>query len=406
MAAKNTSVVIASANANDLSFTSGAGAQNNVRQLINHLEGGLNGAHTIRTVTIRDSTVAGSLTITLVSMAAGTVLLINGVPFTSKGTAATTGNNEFDISGGTDTLDAAALAAAINASTTAGITGVLTATSALGVVTLTASAPGAGSNAITVENLGVVATGTVTCAGVDAADAIAINGQAITAHATVAANNQFVVGASNAATATNLAACINGSTTAIVSKHVRALARAAVVHLFARYGGPAGNAITLTTTDGTDLAVSGTGRLEGGTLAQYEGAQATVGLSVGAPDGGTYRTTINGVNVDVTGSIGDAAATVALIVAAINNSVNPLVRDSVYAVAESPDVTLVARRGGHPGNAVTVSVTGTEYTADGARLTTGALPTVSVVTGGTQTAVGGGANMAGGSNSTAIVCTL
>lgn len=402
MASKVTSLQVTSLNANDVAFTSSAGAQNNLRKFIEHLEGGLNGAQTIRTATIRDNATAGTVTITLVSMAAGTVLLINGVPFTSKGSAGTAGNNEFDIST-SDTAAAAALAASINASTTAGVVGAMTATSALGVVTLTAVA---GAGAISVENLGVVATGTATCSAVDAADAISINGQAITAHATTSANNQFVVGATDAATATNLAACINASTTAIVNKHVRALARSAVVHLFAKYGGIAGNAITLTTNDATDLAVSGSGQLTGGTAAQREGAQATQTTVVSGADGGTYRTTINGVNVDATGTNGNDTATAASIVVAINGSTSALVRGHVTATSSSGTVTLTAVRGGHLGNAITVSVTGTGYTATGARLTGGTVPTVAVIAGGNQSPVGGGAVSSGGANDTAITCTL
>jgi hypothetical protein len=407
MASKNTVLTVTSLNSGDLSFDSDNGAKNNIRHFIDHLEGGLNGSHTIRTATIRDSAVAGSATITLASMAAGTVLLINGVPFTAKGSAATSGNNEFDISGGTDTLDATALAAAINASTSTGISGVLTATSASAVVTITAAQPGLGSNGITIENLGVVATGTATCSSVDAADNISINGQAITAHATTAANNQFVVGATDAATATNLAAAINGSTTAIVSKHVRALARAAVVHIFAKYGGIAGNAITLATSDGTDLAVSGTGRLTGGTAAQHEGAQATQTVTISGADGGNYTVLVNGVTTgNVAGTNGNDTATAASIVAAINGLTDALVRGHVTAANSSGVITLTAVRGGHLGNAITVSATGTGATAGGTRLTGGALPTVSVVAGGTQTPVGGGANLTGGSNSTAISLTL
>lgn len=406
MASKNTALVVASLNANDLLFETAGGAANNLRRLLNHLEGGLNGSHVIRTVTVRDSAVAGSLTIALASMAAGTVLLINGVPFTAKGSTATAGNDEFDISGGTDTLDATALAAAINASTSTGILNAVTATSSVATVTLTAAQPGASGGGITVENLGVVATGTATCASVDAADAIAINGQAITAHATVAANNQFIVGATDAATATNLAAAINGSTTAIVSKHVRAVARLAVVHIFARYGNIAGNAITLTTTDGTDLAVSGTGRLAGGTVTQREGVQATQTTVVSGADGGTYATIVNGVTINATGTNGNDTTTAASIVMAIAASTDALVRGHVTATSSAGTVTLTAVRGGHLGNAITVSVTGTGYTATGARLASGALPTVAVITGGAQTPVGGGANMTGASNGTALTLTL
>jgi hypothetical protein len=284
------------------------------------------------------------------------------------------------------------------------VVNVLTATSSEGVVTLTAQ-PGAST--ITVENLGVVATGTATCASVDAADSISINGQAITAHATTAANNQFVVGATDAATATNLAAAINGSTTAIVSKHVRALARSAVVHIFARYGGIAGNAISLSTSDGTDLAVSGTGRLTGGTAAQHEGAQASNTVTVSGADGGNYTVTINGVSTgNVAGTNGDDTATAVSIVAAINGLTDALVRGHVTAANSSGVITITAVRGGHLGNAITLAATGTGATAGGTRLTGGALPTVSVVAGAGATPTGGGAYSTGGSNGTVLNLTL
>lgn len=403
--AVKTSILLTRNKTGSLTFGSTHSIRDDIQRLLNFIQGALGGAGDgASSIAIRENSVAATpLTITLASMAAGTVLLINGVPFTAKGSAATAGNNEFDISGGTDTLDAAALATAINASTSTGVYNALTASSSGAVVTLTPAGAGAGSNCITVENLGVVATGTATCSAVDAADAIAINGQAITAHATTAANNQFVVGATDAATATNLAACINASTTAIVNKHVRALARAAVVHIFAKYGGIAGNAISLTTTDGTDLAVSGTGRLTGGTLAQYEGAQATQTVTISGADGGNYTVTINGVSTgNVAGTNGDDTATAVSIVAAINGLTDALVRGHVTAANASGVITLTAVRGGHLGNAISVAATGTGATAGGTRLTGGTVPTVAVVAGGTQTAVGGGATTTGGTNDAAV----
>lgn len=407
MASKITALQVTSLNANDVSFTSGAGAQNNLRKFIDHLEGGLNGAHTIRVAYLRDNATAGAVTVTLASVAAGTVLLINGVPFTAKGSAATTGNDEFDISGGTDTLDAAALAAAINASTTTGIVGVVTATSLNAVVTITAAQAGRGSNAITVESLGVVATGTFTFTSVDNNDACAVNGVTLTAKTTVSdATVEFAVGASNAATATNFAALINSTaTSALITRHVRALARSNVVHLFAKYGGVAGNAITTTSADADIVAAQA--RLAGGTLAQYEGAQATTALAVVGADGGTYRTTINGVDIDVTGTNGDDAATFTDIAAAINASTDPLVAGFVRATdAEDGTGTLMAIRGGHQGNAITSAVTGTGYSVGGARLTGGAVPTVLVFAGGSATPLQSGARMTGGGADTAITLTL
>lgn len=399
-------VEITRANAGDIFLNSTDGADQSVRKICNLLEAGMVGARNVTTVKVRDNAVAATpVTITLASMAAGTVLLINGVPFTAKGSAATSGNNEFDISGGTDTLDATALAAAINASTSTGVYNVLTASSSSAVVTLTPV--GAGSNGITVENLGVVATGTYTFTSVDDGDALAINGVTLTAKTTVAdATVQWAKGSSDAACATNFAALINSSaTSALITKHVRALARSNVVHLFAKYGGIAGNAITTTSADG-DIVVSGA-RLTGGTLAQYEGVQASQTVTISGADGGNYTVTINGVSTgNVVGTNGDDTATAVSITAAINSLTDALVRGHVTAANSAGVITITAVRGGHLGNAITLAATGTGATAGGARLVNGAVPTVSVVAGGVQTPVGGGAFATGGTSDAQLTYTL
>lgn len=389
-----------------LSFVSGHSIRDDIQRLLNFISGAMGGAGDgAASISISENAVSGSLTVTLASVAAGTVLLINGVPFTAKGSAATAGNNEFDISGGTDTLDAAALAAAINASTTAGIVGVVTATSAAAVVTLTSVESGRVANALTAESLGVVATGTFTFTAVDNNDACTINGLTLTAKTTVAdATVQFAVGATDAATAANFAALVNSTaTSALITKHVRALARSNVVHLFAKYGGMGGNAITITSGD-ADIVASGA-RLTGGTVVQYEGAQATLSATVAGADGGTYRTTINGVNVDATGTNGDDTATAVSIAAAINASVDPLVSGFVRASSAVGTVTLLAVRGGHQGNSITVAVTGTNYAVDditSGRMEGGAGVSALVAAGGTATILGNGAHMSSGANDTAV----
>ena len=76
---------------------------------------------------------------------------INGVAFTAKASGAT--GNQFNI-GANVTAPAATLAAATNASNTAGIVNVVSASSAEGVVTLTSVVPGLVGNAITLaENM-------------------------------------------------------------------------------------------------------------------------------------------------------------------------------------------------------------------------------------------------------------
>lgn len=388
-----------------LTFGSGRSIRYELQRLVNFIQGALGGAGDGATsAVIQENATGGSLTITLSSFAAGQVLLINGVPFTALSGSATAGNNEFNVSGN-DTADAAALAAAITASTSTGIVNTVTATSATNVVTLTSVGAGAVSNAITVENLGVPATGTFTFTAVDNNDACAVNGVTLTAKTTVVdATVQFAVGASNAATATNFAALINSTATSpLITKHVRALARSNVVHLFAKYGGTGGNAITTTSADG-DIVVSGA-RLTGGVAMEYEGAQATLDATVAGADGGTYRTTINGVDVDATGTNGDDTATAASIAAAINASTNALVLGFVRASSSLGTVTLLAVRGGHQGNAITVAVTGTNYAIDdivSGHLEGGAPPTTATVTGGLASILGNGGRMSGGANDTAV----
>jgi hypothetical protein len=156
--AKNTNLTIASTNANDLSFSSGDGAQNNVRKVIEHLEGALNGSRTVRTITIRDTAVAGTGTITLASATAGQAVRISGLTYVAVSGTPVVANREFKV-GVSDTADAVSLVAAINGNATT--SKLCTATSALGVVTLTAN-PGVAGNAITLEALGVLASATIT----------------------------------------------------------------------------------------------------------------------------------------------------------------------------------------------------------------------------------------------------
>lgn len=90
--------------------------------------------------------VQASGTITFSSLAADDTVTVNGVIFTAK--VSPSGTNQFAL-GASDTIAAANFAAKINASALAGIVNVVTATSALGVITLTAVQPGLSGNAVT-----------------------------------------------------------------------------------------------------------------------------------------------------------------------------------------------------------------------------------------------------------------
>jgi phage tail sheath gpL-like len=106
---------------------------------------------------------------------------------------------------------------------------------------------------------------TVTCASVDAADTVTVNGVVLTAvsDATPGAN-EFDMSGTDAACATSLAAAINGSASAMLSTVVSASADDDVVTISCKHKGYLGNAVTLASSDAGRLAVSAA-RLAGGT---------------------------------------------------------------------------------------------------------------------------------------------
>jgi phage tail sheath gpL-like len=116
------------------------------------------------------------------------------------------------------------------------------------------------------------ATGTVTCASVDAGDTVTIDGRVYTAianGATPANSAEFSVSTTNTLCAANLVAAIIASEKNDTTSKVTASNAAGVVTITARAEGTGGNAITLTSSDGTDLAVSG---------ATLSGGSATGGI--------------------------------------------------------------------------------------------------------------------------------
>lgn len=332
------------------------------------------------TVQAEHTGVAATGTITLASCAAGTVIEVNGVPFTAVNGAATAGNNEFDISG-TDAADATSLAASINASTTGGISGVVTATStgASGVVTVTSSRKGPGGNALTLKTLGVVGTGIVTYVTPSGTQTVVVNGVTV---------YNATAGATATLTAAAAAAAINASSNALVLGHVRALSRAGVLHVFATKPGTVGNAITLSCTGTGATATVTNGRLAGGANTSSEGVAATGTLTLTSWLN-TETVAVNGVTitahtntqannqVDISGSDTADAANLAL---AINNSTTAALAD-VIATPSGNVVTVSARRGGTVGNAITLSSGQASVVANVARLATGAVPVTVVVSG-------------------------
>lgn len=120
----------------------------NVEKLFRQLAGG----HKTVTYTVacRNSAVAASGTVTCAAVQAADTVTIGGVTFTAVNGSPT--GNQFDMSLATNTLVAADLVRSVNASSTAGVTGCITADNVAGVVTFTAAVPGKIGNAITLAS--------------------------------------------------------------------------------------------------------------------------------------------------------------------------------------------------------------------------------------------------------------
>lgn len=122
--------------------------KSNLQNLINYLNGALNGTYGNVTVDARMGETAATATITSTGSAANAeTMVVNGVTFTAQTSGAT--GDQFNISATVGT-QATNIANAINNSSTAGVADV-TATVLAGVVTLTCDIPGTVGNAMTLS---------------------------------------------------------------------------------------------------------------------------------------------------------------------------------------------------------------------------------------------------------------
>lgn len=102
----------------------------------------------------------GTFTVGTAPLTAGDTLTIGGLPLTGVAGSRTSGNDDFSVDGVTVSIVAAEIAAAINDPANS-FSALVVATAVLGVVTITAQAPGAGGNAITIAS----STGDVVASG-------------------------------------------------------------------------------------------------------------------------------------------------------------------------------------------------------------------------------------------------
>lgn len=208
----------------------------------------------------------------------------------------------------------------------------------------------------------VAATGTVTCAGVQAGDTVTINGLVYTAVSGAKADNtEFSIDTGDNECAADLADSINNDTRSGTLGDVSATVATNVVTCTSDQSGTDGNAVTLVSSNGTRLAVSGSGTFTGGLDADV----ATVnGLTYTAVSGAKA----NNAQFSVDG--GDNAAAADLADSINNDTRTPITVPTVDVVASVSTnvVTIDASEGGELGDDIDISGTA-NITASGATLT-------------------------------------
>lgn len=200
--------------------------------------------------------------------APGDTATVNGVALTAVAGAPV--GAQFQIGGTTDDT-ATNLAQAIELNV-----GVVTASAATNVVTITARASGTAGNAITLATSvpAVLLLSGATLSGGTDGDTVTINGtvfMAVTGTPYVT-NNEFQVGGTTDITAANLASAINNSASVSIFKVVFGRDSTNVVTIKARKSGTAGNSITLASSVPLVLIPSGanlTGGTDGGANNQF-----------------------------------------------------------------------------------------------------------------------------------------
>ncbi len=199
-------------------------------------------------LTAKQHNATGTCTVDVSACDNGDTVTINGYAFTC-GAAQDLTTGTFNIAS-TDAAGNASLAACINASTDPLIAGIVTATASATVTTIRAVTAGTAGNSLTFVS--------------DDADGLAVSGAGTLTNGAAPAAGEWECTGSLTQQATSFAAAVNASTNALLLNLVTATSLVGVATITASVPGVAGNTMTLAKS-GTNIAVSGTGRLTGGT---------------------------------------------------------------------------------------------------------------------------------------------
>lgn len=129
-----------------------------------------------------------------------------------------------------------------------------------------ASGDSAPSLTLAIDDYAVAASGTITHASVSANDTVTVNGVVFTAKSSGASGNEWNIGASNTTSAAAFVVAFNASASAKTNLLITATSALGVVTLTAIRTGLDGNAFTLVSSNGTRLAVTGSGYLASGAV--------------------------------------------------------------------------------------------------------------------------------------------
>lgn len=217
------------------------------------------------------------------------------------------------------------------------------------------------------------ATGTITAASVQAGDTVTINGLVYTAVAGAKQDNtEFSIDTGNNECAADLADSINNDVRAGTLGDVSAVAVADEVTVTTDVEGTDGNAITLVSSNGTRLAVSGSGTLTGGVDADI----ATVnGLAYKAVAGAKSNNTEFSIDTSDTAAATDLADSIN------NDARTPITEPEISYVATSNlgVVTITADiNAGADGNGIDIAGTA-NITASAANLAGGVSASVNSI---------------------------